>query len=178
MGNSQLDRFFRTPDVSVVIFRALCDVLREDPVLQTLPITWRVMDGDPNDLMPVTRSQMPCVTLTPVNFEMRPATEIEDGGKFPVRIDVWVAGTCWEDLANLAGAVRDALKWDRVFRETTVSKYLQDAGCNLYRVARAGVGARRTEQPPPDTALASPPAVVDLTASAVVEFDVFYPTIE
>lgn len=178
MGTPQLSRYFKTPDVNVRLFRTLGDVLRADDKLAQAVRTWQTWDGDQNDGLPPNRSQMPWVRLTPLEFDMAPASEHDDKGKFRVRVDIAVAGTCWDDLGNLAGAVRDALKWDRAYAASTVSQAFFDAGCNLYRVGRAGTGARRTEQPPSDPSAGSPPAVTDLIASAVVEFDVFYPNIE
>lgn len=181
---ADFSRLFQTDDVNVTVFRGLEAVLKSDNVLGDLPISWQTWTGSQGEALPPTANQMPWVRLTPLDFTMEPATEIEDEGRFRVRVDVAVNGTRWEDLANLCGAIRDALRRNRPFRDTTVGRFLcgdvaaGSCGANNYWVRKAGVGARRTETPPNDSAVPSSTAVVDQVGSFIVEFQIYYPNID
>jgi hypothetical protein len=178
--SGQLDRYFSKQSLPVQAYRALEDVLKNDDVLKLIPITWDVRRGERDEAMPPAPRQMPWIALVPLEMPIARSTEIEDGAKFRVRIDIAVQGTCWDDLANLAMAVYDALAYNKPFNaDMTVDQYIcARQGINRYYVKQGGVGVRRTETPPVDSAVSSPPPIADQVAAAIVEFDLFLPTIQ
>jgi hypothetical protein len=177
MSDPLLAEWFPEEFAWVKAYRALASVLQGDPLLSRMPITWDTRVGSPNETQPPGSSQMPWIALVPLELPLVPATEIEDQGRFAIRIDMAVRGTHWDDLGNFAGAVRSALNANRPAPDgTTVDQYFRNAGVINYWLRRAGIGVKRTEATPNDTAVSSPPPVVDQFASAVVEFLVFLPT--
>jgi hypothetical protein len=160
------------------VYRALADVLQKDPVLSGIDITWDVRRGDRGEAMPPNARAMPWVALVPLEMPLKPGTETDDEARFRVRIDLAVSGTCWDDLANFAMAIRSALDRNKPYDDTqTVDEYFGSAGANNYWYRQGGIGVRRTESPPAGTDTGSPPAVTDQVAAAVVEFELFLPNI-
>ena len=109
-------------------YRALVSVLREDPDLKRVVKTWRSWTGDPEDLENLTDAHMPWIQLTPSASPIRRATEQDWEVDLRIRIQIATKGTNSDDLMNLAGAILQALRFDRPFGKSTVGEYLRDAG--------------------------------------------------
>lgn len=123
-------------------FRAIEEILRSDPVLSGVVKTWRSREGTDNDMQPVGYDQLPLVSLSPVP---RPNTILgvdENKVNFAVSVELWVQGTCVDDILALWEAIEDAILHGKPFRDTTVADYL----CNLLGVGR-GVWGLRAEAP-------------------------------
>jgi hypothetical protein len=177
MADPLLAEWFPEDAPWVKVYRALVAVLQDDPLLSRMPITWDVRVGNQNETQPPASAQMPWVALVPLELPTNPVTEIEDQGRFMVRVDMAVRGTNWNDLGNFAGAIRSALNANRPAPDgSTVDQFFRSAGATNFWLRRSGIGVKRTEATPNDTAVSSPPPVTDQFASAVVEFLIFIPT--
>jgi hypothetical protein len=176
---SKLDRYFQTPCQAAAVFDTLADVLRDDAVLRSIPITWDLRRGERGEAMPPTSRNLPWVALVPLEMPVKTASEIDDEGRFRVRVDMAVEGTCWRDLANFATAIKDALRHNRVTEGgLTVDQRFQAAGANNYWVKQGGVGVKRTEATPAGVEVGSAPVITDQISAAVVEFELFLPNID
>ncbi len=120
-------------------YLALVDVLREDPDLGRVVHTWRTWDGGTKDLETHTPAHMPYVEFMPIPLSIGRATEVEYAVEFKVRVRFAVRGTNVVDLMNLWGAVMQALRFDRPFRNTTVGEYFRSKDAVHHKVVDAGV---------------------------------------
>lgn len=98
------------PDVTTVLFRAIEARLKADPVLHGVVRNWRSWEGQNAafDRLVPTISQMPVVRLsahTGPEKWFSPETQI---GVLVVQIEVWLEGTCEDDVHNFWGAIRRA----------------------------------------------------------------------
>lgn len=120
-------------------FDALVDVLKEDEVLKRGVKAWRAWDGEPADLQALTPAQMPWIQLTPVPSPIRFETVNDYKVNFLVRVAFATRGTNVRHLMNFWGAIMQALRFDRPFRETTVGLHLRNHGTTFHQVAEVGV---------------------------------------
>lgn len=121
-------------------FRGIETVLREDPVLASVVKTWRSREGADTDMQMPAWDMMPLIGLSPIPspnaMEAIDLTRIN----FQVSVQMFVPGTCVDDILALWEAVEDAIVRSRKFRagtphETTVGEYL----CSLLSPGPGGV---------------------------------------
>jgi hypothetical protein len=135
-------------------FRAIVDVLREDPVLQQYVKSWRVRDGAPEEFNPVSDGELPLIAVWPIPVANAQLTATQTKVTLRVGVRVFVAGTNVDDLLALWEAVEDAVVDGKPFRGTTVRQYL----CQVTDPAPAGVMHLRPEFPAFDAVdVARPP---------------------
>lgn len=116
-------------------FRAIETVLREDPVLGRVVNRWSTREGVAGELIAPTADQMPMIALTPVPNPSTVFGVDETRINFAVAVQVFVKGTCVDDLFALWEAVEDAIRDSRPFRTSTVREFL----CGAIDPAPAGV---------------------------------------
>jgi hypothetical protein len=145
------------PDVVTTVFRALCTVLQSDPVLggQGVVRTWRTWTGDAKEAQPPATAEMPWVRLTPKNSPLTIGEEAAWYCDFTIRYELATAGTSFDDIANLVGALRNAVAFDRIVQTTTALEYLRRAGAVIYTFTEAAYGM--IHQPPLDPQSIAPP---------------------
>jgi len=124
------------------VFRALVAVLKEDPDLRRVVKTWRSLEGGPEDLEALGPGHLPWVELTPAPSANKPATDADYQTDFRVNVKFAVPGTRVDDLMNLWGAVMQAVRFDRPFRESTVGEHLRNAGATVHTVVAVGIDPR------------------------------------
>jgi hypothetical protein len=122
-----------------VAFRAIESILRTDPVLTTLPITWRSREGFPDDYPILAPDLFPMIALSPMPVASTLRDEMTTRITFKVAVEVFVQGTCVDDILNLWEAIEDAIQSDRPYIANpnnpgtmlTVQQYL----CNIFNPA-------------------------------------------
>jgi hypothetical protein len=97
------------PANTTLIFRAVDNALRADPVLRSAGVTFRSWQGAAADKQQPSKAQCPWVRLTPGGgpLEWFAASTME--GWLYVDVELWVDGDCTDDLLNLWWAVQRAL---------------------------------------------------------------------
>lgn len=91
------------------VFRAIVNVLKCDPDLKSVGVTWRLWEGVPADIEVPSIDQCPWIRLTPRTGPEDFWTPSELKGTLRIDAEIWVAGTCMDDLTNLWGAAQRAL---------------------------------------------------------------------
>lgn len=116
-------------------FRGIEAVLREDPVLASAVKTWRSREGFDTDMQVPAFDMMPLIGLSPVPnpnaMEAIDLTRIN----FQVSVQMFVPGTCVDDILALWEAVEDAIVRSSPFRGETVGQFL----CSLLSPGPSGV---------------------------------------
>lgn len=105
-------------------FRAIETILREDPVLAEHVKTWRSREGHDEDMQMPGWDMCPLIALSPIP---RPNTILgvdESKINFAVSVELFVQGSCVEDILALWEAVEDAVVDDKPFRGGKVRDYL------------------------------------------------------
>jgi hypothetical protein len=92
-----------------IAFRLVEQILRSDPLLSTTMRTLRCWQGDSSDIQGPTFATCPFVRLSPSPEASARRTEIQHQMPLDVGIEVAVAGTDYDQLANFWGAVRSAI---------------------------------------------------------------------
>lgn len=105
-------------------FRAIVDILREDPVLSRVVKVWRTQDGSPGEFMPPANGQLPMIAISPIPSPSEMMGIDQTRINFGVRVYLFTEGTCVDDLFALWEAVEDAISTEKPFRNTTVHDYL------------------------------------------------------
>jgi hypothetical protein len=98
-----------TPAPHRKVFRALCDVLKQDPTLSRVIRTWSVFDGSPIDTQDFTVSHTPGLRMIP--------SEGPDGwygpngllGPLVVDVEICLRGSDFDDALDVYHAVRRAI---------------------------------------------------------------------
>jgi hypothetical protein len=122
------------------VFAAICQVLREDPVLQKAVKTWETFEGAQKTVQPPPSAAMPWVRLVPVPPAMRMAEAAAYQLDFAVHAWIATRGLDVVDQLNLWAAFRVALNYSNAFRNTTVFAYLRELGSSLHQVGRPRLG--------------------------------------
>lgn len=120
-------------------FRAIESILRSYAPLAGGNIkTWRTMQGNPDDMQPITLGMAPLIGLAATPMPNTPFSEINNKINFVVAVEVYVPGTCFEDIDGVWSAIEDAVSQLRPFQVSdvnpngTVNSYL----CNLFGNSR------------------------------------------
>lgn len=108
----------------VQLFRAVEEVMRDDPVLAREVKTWRSFEGVPGDLLPPSRDQCPWVRLKLLDRPIVPAGQTRVRIDIAVQIEIAVKGTNLNDLVNLWEAIEDSLFSFKPYLDTTVARFL------------------------------------------------------
>lgn len=107
-------------------FRAVEDILREDPKLDGYVRTWSTWRGDGNDTFEVAASICPYLQISPVAMPNRPLGEGVRTAVLGVNIRIATAGLLANRIMNFWDAVEDAMVRAKPFRDTTVLCYLKE----------------------------------------------------
>lgn len=116
-------------DLRVKIRHGAIEILQDNPVLKVVKC-WQIGDGSETDKLPYSPSLLPWVRIRPYSTVMRQVAQNERMHGYAIYIEVATPGTNWADFENLWGAIEDTFQKDRVFRDTTVFRYLQQIGQN------------------------------------------------
>lgn len=116
-------------------FRGIEAILREDPVLDSVVKTWRSREGADTDMQMPAFDMMPLIGLSPIPRPSEIFAIDELKVNFAMTVQVFVPGTCVDDMLALWEAVEDAIVRDRPFRGETVGKFL----CSLLSPGPSGV---------------------------------------
>lgn len=119
-------------------YDALCLVLKEDQDLKRVVRNWRVFDGTPADLVEFGAAHVPWVQLIPSLSAIDLATVNDYLVPMGVEVMFGVGGTDIRNLLNLWGAILQAFRRDKPFRDRTVGEYLRDNGANYHGFTQAG----------------------------------------
>lgn len=106
------------------VFRAIEAILKEDPVLAMYVRNWRSREGQAGEMAVPSTDQMPLVGLSPVPNPSQVFDVDQQRVNFAVSVQLFVQGTCFEDISGLWEAIEDAIQDDKPFRGTTVARYL------------------------------------------------------
>lgn len=97
------------PATPAVLFRIVERALKTDPILSNVVRTWRSWEGDPKDVEPPAKGNAPWVRMTPrISAENWWAQSTQKGTLF-IDFDLWLDGTCIDDLLNLWWAMQRAI---------------------------------------------------------------------
>lgn len=98
------------PDApETTLYRAIVKVLRNDPTLSRIGVTFGTWEDSPEDMRDITASLCPYIELSPAPGNTGWSEENQHRTDFNIDILLTVAGSCADDLLNLWGAVRSAL---------------------------------------------------------------------
>ena len=101
-------------------FRAIESLLREDPVLVSVVKTWRSREGFDTDMQMPAWDMQPMVALSPAPLPNKQASEADNFINFTVNVELYVPGTCYEDIDALWSAIEDAIVKTKPFRSDAV----------------------------------------------------------
>lgn len=132
------------------VFRALVDVIEQDPDLRRVVKVVRSWKGGPEDLEPLGDAQLPWIEMTPAPSGNKMATESDYQADFRVNVKLAVPGTRVDDLMNLWGAVMQAVRFDKPFRDVTVGTHLRNSGATVHTVVAVGIDPKMGVKPGPD----------------------------
>jgi hypothetical protein len=127
-------------DFRTTAFRAVEAILREDPVLAGVVKTWRSREGHDDDLSVPATGMMPLIGLSPLPTPNAVDSIDEIKVRFEVSVQLFVEGTCVDDILNLWGAVEDAVVRTKPFHpevpgQEDVGRYL----CSIFSPGPRGV---------------------------------------
>jgi hypothetical protein len=135
--NADLNRLVpELPDgLRSIAFRAVEQVLREDPVLSGVVKTWRTLEGRDDDTQEVGWDNCPLIALSPSPQPDRKLTHENANVTMVIYVEVYAPGTCVDDMLNLWDAVGAALKMRKPYRGSNVQDFLrcglQDRGLSI-----------------------------------------------
>ncbi len=92
-----------------VAFRAVDQILRSDPVLQTTVKAWRSWQGAPEDILAPTFETCPYLRISPRPEASRWETEQQHRMPLNIMLEAAVAGSDTDQIMNFWGAIRTAL---------------------------------------------------------------------
>jgi hypothetical protein len=130
-------------------FRAVEEILREDPVLAPRVRTWSTWRGEQVDTMPLVPAMCPYLQMSPVMFPDEPMGEGAHKANFGIRMRLAVDGVVAEDIVNFWSAVRGAVVRRKPFRDTNVLCHLQAYHVIALVIQQPAVGAFKTPDDPP-----------------------------
>lgn len=107
-------------------FRAVEAILKGDPVLAAQVKTWRSREGNDDDMQVPAWDQMPMVALSPMPLPNTTADEQNNKINLEIAVELFVPGTCFEDIDGLWSAIEDAIVPSNPFRDGTVQGFLCD----------------------------------------------------
>ena len=125
------------------VFLAAVAVMKEDPVLSQVVRTWAVLDEDDRaaNFMPPATAMMPMIRVRPASRDDHGTTVSTSTSTMAVRIEVFVEGAVARHLLNLWGAVREAWRFARPMRDTSVKCFMdREAGSSIFDVTSPGYG--------------------------------------
>jgi hypothetical protein len=105
-------------------FRAIETVLRSYGPLDAVVNTWRSMEGYDTDFQAITTDMMPLVALSPIPYPMVPSGVDMTQIVFGVSVQMWVKGTCIDDLLALWELVEDSILETRKIEGITLVQYV------------------------------------------------------
>lgn len=111
--NVQLNRRLQgvPRDKRSIIFRAVEQVLMNDPILATVVQTWRSYRGNsPEDTAPPTADMCPWIRLSMVPRQNMYVAESLQKIPMAIQIESATAGTCQDDSMDLWGAIENAVQ--------------------------------------------------------------------
>jgi len=106
-------------------FRAVEQVLRDDPVLAGVIRTWSTLEGWDTDLQEVGIGECPLIALSPSPQPDRKLTGEHASVNLIVFVEVYAQGSCVNDMLNLWDAVGEALRHDRPYRGARVQDFFR-----------------------------------------------------
>jgi hypothetical protein len=104
------------PDYRETAFRAIELVLRTDPVLVKNVVTWRSREGNDDDLTYPSLDQLPLIALSPVPMDNLLQAMDLNRINLLIRVDLFVPGSCSQDILRLWHAVENAIVSWKEFR--------------------------------------------------------------
>jgi hypothetical protein len=91
------------------VFRAIVQILRNDPVLSATCRTILAWEGKPTDGQPLTLAMAPALRITPANGPNQWTYPEAFRGDLYLNVEVLVSGYDYDDLLNLWWAVQRAI---------------------------------------------------------------------
>lgn len=129
-------------------FRAIETVLREDPVLAGEIKTWRSREGWDDDLQIPGTDMMPMISLSPIPRPNQIMAVDLAKINFVVSVQVFVPGSCFEDIDLIWEHVEDAVVKSKKFRPNTPGQETVQAFlCSVLSPNPTGIQALYAEQP-------------------------------
>lgn len=99
----------RAPQTArVALFRLIDQQLRADAALRSAVKTFRSWQGEAGDRTEPSLQQAPWLRLSIAGGPVAPWAASTQLGTLAVRVELWVAGSCLDDLDNLWGLVERA----------------------------------------------------------------------
>jgi len=106
-------------------FRAIASIIKSYPYLAQNIKTWRLREGNPNEMQPATVNMFPMISMSPVALPSLRFSEAFAKLQGQINITVWVPGTCFEDISGVWEAVENAIAQLRPYQDgMTVGNYL------------------------------------------------------
>jgi hypothetical protein len=127
-------------------FRCVDQILRSDPVLSGLKVSFRSWTGAPEDILDPTFATCPYLRISPKSGQSKWATEQQHQVDLVIGIQVAVAGSDADQLFNFWGAVRTALFPRTAARLVTVQGMALTAQISKSIMTANGYGFSVTEQ--------------------------------
>ena len=116
--------------VEVTLFRILDQTIRADPITRDQVKVFRSWEGKADDKTPPSTDQAPWVRLSMKGSAEKWWSSDSQTGALTVLVEIFVTGTCSDDIANLWFAIKRSLyPQDPVSRSAFV-KRLTDAGAH------------------------------------------------
>jgi hypothetical protein len=132
-------------------FRAVEDILREDPGLLAGNVRILSWNGDQMDSQPISpQFGGPVLRISPeVTRNDTGTTQMQATAHLSIKVEIFVAGFIAEDIVNFWGVVRNAMVRSKQFRDTSVQCYLtRQCGSTRSQVTTPGYGSWQTNNPP------------------------------
>ena len=122
----------------VLAFRAVVNVIRSDPTLRRLNVTFIVWDGSPNDLTDPVASLLPFIELQPSPNGTGWAEADQHRSDVGVDVTIAIKGTNADDLLNLWGVLRSALFPDPALSQRATVEAAMTGGQSLPTAVELG----------------------------------------
>jgi len=110
------------------VFRAIDQILRNDPVLKSLFDTFISWQGDPQDGRELTKTNAPAIRITPANGPETWKFPESFTGKLYINYELIVDGFDYDDLLNVQWAIERAIYPADDSAKQAIVATLQQAG--------------------------------------------------
>ena len=116
--------------VEVTLFRIIDKTIRADATVAAQVKVFRSWLGNPGDKTPPSSTEAPYIRLTPMGSAEEWWSTDSQLGWLNIEVELWVNGTCSDDIANLWFAIKRSIyPLDPVERNEFISR-LQVAGAH------------------------------------------------
>jgi hypothetical protein len=111
-------------DTGALLFRGVCDIFAEDPVMVAAGVQFRTWAGERTDFAPPATGSMPIIRLSPKLMPNELDAQGSTTSVMNVIVECYARGWYAEDILNMWGAVQNCMVRLKPFRNTNVQCFL------------------------------------------------------